>query len=103
LWSRSPASLSALSAIVWNISSYAVSDVTGWEPIADQAAARTVPLQKVRQAEPGIVVLGTVKAPRHPAAPTGRRARKPVVVWVVDGGAPKPTRPIAHEKPRYRG
>jgi hypothetical protein len=55
-------------------------DVTGWEPIADQAAARAVPLVKVRQAGATTVVLGTVQAARHPAAPTGRRARKPVVV-----------------------
>jgi len=27
-------------------------DVTGWEPIADQAAARAVPLEKVRQVPP---------------------------------------------------
>ena len=55
-------------------------DVTGWEPIADQAAARAVPLVKVRRAGATTVVLGTVKAARRPAAPTGRRARKPVVV-----------------------
>jgi hypothetical protein len=40
-------------------------DVMSWEPIADQAAARAVPL---------------VKAARRPTAPTGRRTRKPVVV-----------------------
>jgi hypothetical protein len=27
-------------------------DVTAWEPIADQAAARAVPLKKVRQVPP---------------------------------------------------
>ena len=55
-------------------------DVTGWEPIADQAAARAVPLEKVRRAGATTVVLGTVKTrgvhPRHLAV----RARKPVVV-----------------------
>jgi hypothetical protein len=55
-------------------------DVTGWEPIADQAVAKAVPLEKVRQAGATTVVLGTVKAERSPATPTGRRARKPVVV-----------------------
>jgi hypothetical protein len=55
-------------------------DVTGWEPIADQAAARAVPLEQVRRAGATTVVVGTVKALRRPAAPTGRRARKPVVV-----------------------
>jgi hypothetical protein len=55
-------------------------DVTGWEPIADQAAARAVPLEKVRRAGATTVVLGTVKAARRPAAPIGRRPRKPVVV-----------------------
>ena len=49
-------------------------DVTGWEPIADQAAARAVPLVKARRGGATTVVLGTV------AAPTGRRTRKPVVV-----------------------
>ena len=34
-------------------------DVTGWEPIADQAAARAIPLAKVRQAGATAVVLGT--------------------------------------------
>jgi hypothetical protein len=43
-------------------------DVTGWEPIADQAAARAIPLEKVRQAGATTVVLGTAKAPRRPAA-----------------------------------
>jgi hypothetical protein len=55
-------------------------DVTGWEPIADQAAARAIPLERVRQAGAATVVLGTVKTrgvhPRHLAV----RARKPVVV-----------------------
>jgi hypothetical protein len=55
-------------------------DVTGWEPIADQAAARAMPLEKVRQTGATTVVLGTVKAARRPVAATGRRARKPVVV-----------------------
>jgi hypothetical protein len=55
-------------------------DVTGWEPIADQTAARAIPLVKVRQAGATTAVVGEAKAPRRPAAPTGRRARKPVVV-----------------------
>ena len=55
-------------------------DVAGWEPIADQAAARAVPLEQVRRAGATTVVLGTMKAARRPAALTGRRARKPVVV-----------------------
>jgi hypothetical protein len=55
-------------------------DVTGWEPIADQAAARAVPLEKVRQAGATIMVIGEVKVPRRPAGPTGRRAHKLVVV-----------------------
>jgi hypothetical protein len=33
-------------------------DVTGWEPIEDQAAARAIPLVKVRQAGATIVVVG---------------------------------------------
>jgi hypothetical protein len=33
-------------------------DVTGWEPIADQAAARAMPLEKVRQTGATTVVLG---------------------------------------------
>jgi hypothetical protein len=72
-------------------------DVTAWEPIADQAAARAIPLVKVRQAGATTVVVGSsrvvasvmaipceAKAPRRSAAPTGRRARKPVVVIGVD-------------------
>ena len=55
-------------------------DVTGWEPIADQAAARAVPLEKVRLAGTTVMVVGRVKAARRPTAPTGRRTRKPVVV-----------------------
>ena len=55
-------------------------DVTGWEPIADQAAARAVPLEQVRRAGATTVVVGTVKAARRPAVPKGRRVRKPVVV-----------------------
>jgi hypothetical protein len=55
-------------------------DVTGWEPIADQAAAKAAPLETIRRAGATTVVLGTVKAARRPAAPTGRRPRKPVVV-----------------------
>ena len=55
-------------------------DVTDWEPIADQAAARAVPLVKIRRSGVTTVVLGTVKAARRPAAPIGRRPRKLVVV-----------------------
>ena len=55
-------------------------DLTGWEPIADQSAARAVALVKVRQTGATTVVIGEAKAPRRPAAPTGHRARKPVVV-----------------------
>ena len=44
-------------------------DVTGWEPIVDQAAARAVPLEQVRLAGPPTMVVGTVKAPRRPAVP----------------------------------
>src|SRR3984957_9428724 len=49
-------------------------DVTGGEPIADQAAARVVPLKKIRPAG-ATVVLGIVMAARRPAAPTGPRSR----------------------------
>ena len=55
-------------------------DVTGWEPIADQAAARAVPLEKIRRRGATTVVVGEAKAQRRPAAPTVRRAHKPVVV-----------------------
>jgi hypothetical protein len=55
-------------------------DVTGWEPTADQAAARAIPLVKVRQAGATTVVVGEAKAHRRPAAPTGRRTHKPIVV-----------------------
>ena len=55
-------------------------DVTGWEPIADQAAARAVPLEKIRRAGATAMVVGTMKAARRTAAPTGCRARKPAVV-----------------------
>jgi hypothetical protein len=55
-------------------------DVTGWEPIADQTAARAAPLERVRRAGATTVVVGTVNArvvqPRQLAA----RARTPVVV-----------------------
>ena len=51
-----------------------------WEPIADQAAARAVPLEKVRQAGATTVVLGMMKVARRPAPPAGHRVRKPVVV-----------------------
>ena len=55
-------------------------DVTGWEPIADQATARAVPLVKVRRGGATTVVLGTVKAAHRPAAPASRLMRKPAVV-----------------------
>jgi hypothetical protein len=55
-------------------------DVTGWEPIADQAAARAVQLEQVRRAGATAMLVGTMKAARRTAAPTGRRARKPAVV-----------------------
>jgi len=55
-------------------------DVMSWEPIADQAAARAVPLEKVRQAGATTVVLGMMKVARRPAPPAGHRVRKPVVV-----------------------
>ena len=42
-------------------------DVTGWEPIVDQAAARAVPLEQ------GQAGGGVAKTPRRPAAPTDRR------------------------------
>ena len=55
-------------------------DVTGWEPIADQTAARAAPLEKVRRPDGATtVVVGTVKArvrgrqqPAGPADPAGR-------------------------------
>ena len=40
-------------------------DVTGWEPIADQAAARAVPLEQVRRAGAAAMVVGTMKAARR--------------------------------------
>jgi hypothetical protein len=55
-------------------------DLTGWEPIEDQAAARAIPLVKVRRPSVTTVVVGEVKAPRRPTATTRRRVRKPVVV-----------------------
>jgi hypothetical protein len=39
---------------------------------------KAVPLEKIRHAGATTVVLSTVKAVRRPAAPTRRRARKPV-------------------------
>ena len=55
-------------------------DVTSWEPIADQAAARAVPIEKPRHPAATTVVVGEAKAPRRSAAPVPRRIRKPVVV-----------------------
>jgi hypothetical protein len=48
-------------------------DVTGWEPIADQATARAVPLEKPRRHTATTVVVGEARAPR-------RQARKPTLV-----------------------
>jgi hypothetical protein len=60
-------------------------DVTGWEPIADQAAARVLPLEKPRRRTPApIVVLGTAIA--TPAALPGQR--RPSLATVVVGKAP---------------
>jgi hypothetical protein len=39
-------------------------DVMSCEPVADQAAARAIPLEKVQQAGATTAVLGTVKAAR---------------------------------------
>jgi hypothetical protein len=55
-------------------------DVTGWEPIADQAAARAVPFEKLRRPAATTIVVGQAKAPHRPAAPVPRRARKPTLV-----------------------
>jgi hypothetical protein len=43
-------------------------DLTGWEPIEDQAAARAISLAKVRRPGATTVVVGEAKAPRRPAA-----------------------------------
>ena len=55
-------------------------DVAGWEPIADQAAARAVPLEKPGRPAATTVVVGEAKAPRRLAAPTRRQVRKPTLV-----------------------
>jgi hypothetical protein len=57
-------------------------DVTGWEPIADQAAARAIPLEKVRQAGATTTVLGTVKAAR--TRKLVRAIDKPVRLQTLD-------------------
>jgi hypothetical protein len=70
-------------------------DVTGWEPIADQAAARAVPLEQVRRAGVTTVVPGTVKAARRPAAPTGypgAQAGRGGGAAAMKGQDPAPTR-----------
>jgi hypothetical protein len=48
-------------------------DVTGWEPIADQATARAVPIEKPRRHTATTVVVREARAPR-------RQARKPTLV-----------------------
>ena len=54
-------------------------DVTGWEPIADQAVARAAPLERVRRSGVTTVTIGAVVSPRRRTA-TPRRVRKPVMV-----------------------
>ena len=55
-------------------------DVTGWEPIEDQAAARAVPLKKPRRPAATTIVVGEAKASRRPAAPIRHRVRKPTLM-----------------------
>jgi hypothetical protein len=51
-------------------------DVVGWEPIADQAVARALPLEKVRRAGARAVVVGgrELRAVRPRAAGTASRS-----------------------------
>ena len=77
-------------------------DVTHWEPVQDQAAARAEPQIRVRRPSRPIVVVGLPAArtaqsimprivvARRPVAPP-RRPRKPILVLGLPGRAARPS------------
>jgi hypothetical protein len=67
-------------------------DVTGWEPITDQATARAVPIEKPRRRTATTVVIGEARAPR-PLRPASRR---------LSGAADDWDRIDAHDLPTPR-
>jgi hypothetical protein len=63
-------------------------DVTDWEPIEDQPAARAVPIEKPRRPGDPAIVMREAKAPLRRAAPVRHRVRKSTLVVAADGGGP---------------